>query len=265
MGSDPAAEHAPEPDEAPRHRVPVAAFRIGRTHVTNAEFAVFVSATGRPAPSHWPGGAPSADQASHPVTYVSWEDARAFCAWAGGFLPTEAQWERAARGDDDRTWPWGDEAPTVERATFAAAWTSAVGLHPDGASPFGALDLAGNAWEWTTSAYREYPYDVNDGREDEMSPGPRVVRGGAYSHGPGEIRCSYRHGMLPGAVDHYVGFRLACAPDARLALDLALVGVPAGDVLLGNDPRPFARRRPPRRGAAARRLRAPRSSWQRPP
>jgi len=238
MGSDPAREFAPEPDEAPRHRVPVAAFRIGHTQVTNAEYAVFVSATGHPALSHWPDGVPSADQESHPVTYVSWAGARAFCAWAGGFLPTEAQWERVARGDDDRAWPWGDEAPTLERATFAAAGASAVGMHPTGASPFGALDLAGNAWEWTTSAYRAYPYDAADGREGDESPEPRVVRGGAYSHGAGEIRCSYRHGMLPGAVDHYVGFRLACAPEARLSLDLALVDVPAGDVVLGNDERP---------------------------
>ena len=153
-------------------------FRIGRTQVTNAEYAVFIAATGHPAPSHWLDGAPPIGQDSHPVTYVSWEDARAFCAWAGGFLPTEAQWERAARGDDDRAWPWGDEAPTVERATFAAAWTSAVGLHPAGASPFGALDLAGNAWEWTTSAYREYPYDADDGREDDPSPGRASCAGG---------------------------------------------------------------------------------------
>ncbi len=238
MGSDPAAEFAPEPDEAPRHRVPVAAFRIGRTQVTNAEYAMFVAASGYRAPSHWPEEAPTADQESHPVSYVSWEDARAFCAWAGGFLPSEAQWERVARGDDERTWPWGDDAPTANHATFAAAGTSAVGLHPAGASPFGALDLAGNVWEWTTSAYRAYPYDAVDGPEGDASPEPRVVRGGAYSHGPREIRCSYRHGMLPGAVDHYVGFRLACAPEASLSLDLALVDVPAGDVRLGNDERP---------------------------
>ena len=238
MGSDPAAEFAPEPDEAPRHRVPVAAFRVGRTQVTNAEYAVFVAASGYPAPSHWPDGGPTVDQESHPVTYVSWEDARAFCTWAGGVLPTEAQWERAARGDDDRAWPWGDDAPTVEHAAFAATETSAVGLHLAGASALGALDLAGNAWEWTTSAYRNYPYDADDGREDEGSPDPRVVRGGAYSHGPGEIRCSYRHGMLPGAVDHYVGFRLACAPDTRLGLEMETINVPAGAVLLGNDPRP---------------------------
>jgi len=237
MGSDPAAEFAPESDEAPCHRVPVAAFRIGRTQVTNAEYAMFVAASGYPAPSHWPDGAPTADQESHPVSYVSWEDARAFCAWAGGLLPTEAQWERVARGDDERAWPWGNDAPTLERATFAASGTSAVGLHVAGASPFGALDLAGNVWEWTTSAYRAYPYHAADGREDDESPEPRVVRGGAYSHGPGEIRCSYRHGMLPGAVDHYVGFRLACLPEAHLMLDLALVDVPSGDVLLGDDPR----------------------------
>ena len=240
MGSDPAAEYAPDPDEAPRHRVSVGAFAIGRTQVTNAEYAVFFAASGHRAPSHWPGGEPPADREHHPVTYVSWEDARAFCVWAGGFLPTEAEWERAARGDDDRAWPWGNDAPAVDRATFAATETSTVGLHLAGASPFGALDLAGNAWEWTASAYRDYPYDADEGREGEESPELRVVRGGAYSHGPGEIRCSYRHGMLPGAVDHYVGFRFACSPDARLALDLALVAVPVGDVLLGNDPRPSA-------------------------
>lgn len=240
MGSDAAAEFAPEPDEAPRHRVPVAAFRIGRTQVTNAEYAVFVAAVGYPAPSHWPGDTPSSDQDSHPVTYVSWQDARAFCTWAGGFLPTEAQWERAARGDDDRAWPWGDAAPTVEHATFNLLETSVVGLHSRGASSFGALDLAGNAWEWTASAYRAYPYDAADGREAGEMSESRVVRGGACIHGPGEIRCSYRHGMLAGGVDYYVGFRLACAPDVGLTLDLPLVAVPAGDVLLGNDARPSA-------------------------
>ena len=240
MGSDAAAEFAPDPDEAPRHRVPVAGFRIGRTQVTNAAYAVFVAATGHPAPSHWPGGAPSADQAFHPVTYVSWSDARAFCTWAGGFLPTEAQWERAARGDDDRTWPWGEEPPSPDRATFAAAGASPVGLHVAGASPFGALDLAGNAWEWTASAALPYPYDPADGREEARADVPRVVRGGSYIHGPGEIRCSYRHGMLAGVVDHYVGFRLACDPSALLRLELDVVDVPTGDVLLGNDPRPSA-------------------------
>jgi len=240
MGSDPALEYAPDPDESPRQSVPCAAFRIGRTPVTNTEYRVFVQATGHAVPAHWPAGEIPSGRESHPVTYVSWSDALAFCRWAGGFLPSETQWERAARGDDDRTWPWGDDPPDADRATWGATSTSPVGLQPRGASPFGALDLAGNAWEWTASALRAYPYDAEDGREDEASAGPRVVRGGTYSHGPGELRCSYRHGMLPGAVDHYVGFRLACAPGARLELDIDLVDVPTGAVLLGNDPRPSA-------------------------
>ena len=238
MGSDPAAEHAPDPDEAPAHRVAGGAFRIGRTPVTNEEYEIFVGATGHPAPSHWPGGSIPPGRELHPVTYVSWHDAQAFCRWAGGFLPSEVQWERAARGDDGRTWPWGDEAPTRAHATFACADTAPVGLHPAGASPFGVLDLAGNAWEWTSSALRPYPYDPTDGREDASSPEPRVVRGGSFIHGPGEIRCSYRHGMLPEAVDHYVGFRVAARPADSVAAGLELVDVAAGDVLLGNDSRP---------------------------
>ena len=237
MGSEPADEHAPDPDEAPEHRIACPGFRIGRTPVTNAEYRLFVEATARRAPSHWPGGTIPEGRDLHPVTYVSWPDAAAFCRWAGGFLPSEAWWERAARGDDRRTWPWGDESPTPERATFAATDTAPVGLSPRGASPFGVLDLAGNVWEWTASALRPYPYVAGDGREDGTSPEPRVVRGGSYIHGAAEIRCSYRHGMLQGAVDHYVGFRLAADLGARLALDVDMVDVPAGEVLLGNDPR----------------------------
>ena len=237
MGSDPANEHAPDPDEAPEHRIVCRGFRIGRTPVTNAEYRLFVQATARPAPSHWPDGAVPESRELHPVTYVSWSDAAAFGRWAGGFLPSEAQWERAARGDDSRLWPWGDEPPTSEHAAFAGTDTAPVAKSPRGASPFGVLDLAGNVWEWTASSLRPYPYVAADGREDATSPEPRVVRGGSFIHGPGEIRCSYRHGMLPGAVDHYVGFRLAADPGARLALDVDMVDVPAGEVLLGNDAR----------------------------
>jgi formylglycine-generating enzyme required for sulfatase activity len=240
MGSEPAAEFAPDPDEAPRNRLACAAFAIGRTPVTNGQYRAFVAATAYPMPSHWAGGVIPTGRDHHPVTYVSHADAAAFCRWAGGRLPTEAEWERAARGDDGRTWPWGEEAPGPELATFAATRTSPVGLHPRGAGPFGALDLAGNAWEWTTSAALPYPYDPADGREEARADVPRIVRGGAYVHGPGEIRCSYRHGMLAGVVDHYVGFRLACDTPAHLRLELDVVDIPAGVVLLGNDPRPSA-------------------------
>jgi formylglycine-generating enzyme required for sulfatase activity len=238
MGSDPAAEHAPDPDEAPAHRVLVPAFRLGRVPVTNAEYLVFVSAAGHPAPSHWPGRAIPRGREAHPVTYVSWEDALAFGRWAGGRLPSEAEWERAARGDDGRAWPWGDGPPSPELAVFGGTDTAPVGTCPAGASPFGALDLAGNVWEWTASMLRQYPYAAGDGREDTGSAEPRVVRGGSYIHGAGEIRCSYRHGLLPGVVDHYVGFRLATDPGVSLAHDASMVDVPGGEVLLGNDPRP---------------------------
>ena len=236
MGANPADEYAPEPDEAPRHRVRCTAFRIGRTPVTNQQYRSFVAATRHPAPSNWPGGAIPAGRELHPVTYVDFDDAAAFCRYVGGRLPTEAEWERAARGDDGRTWPWGEAEPHAGRARFGTTDTSPVGLHPLGESPFGALDLAGNAWEWTASAFRPYPYEAGDGRENPTSPEPRVVRGGAYSHGAGEIRCSYRHGMLPGAVDHYVGLRLVVPVGASVRLGIDMVDVPTGDVLLGNDP-----------------------------
>ena len=240
MGSDPAAAFAPDADEAPRHRVACAAFRIGRTPVTNGEYADFIAASGHPPPSHWPGGGVPAGRERHPVTYVSWHDAVAYCRFVGGFLPSEAQWERAARGGDERTWPWGDEPPTAERATFGTTDTAPVGSHPGGVGPFGALDLAGNAWEWTTSALRPYPYDPADGRDDPSRSDSRVVRGGAFIHGPGEIRCSYRHELASGAVDHYVGLRLAAGSADTLALAVETVDVAAGDVVLGNDPRPSA-------------------------
>ena len=238
MGSEPAGEHAPDPDEAPAHRVHCPRFRIGRTPVTTAEYRRVLDATSGSPPSHWPGGRVPAGREPHPVTYVSWADAEAYCRWAGGFLPTEVQWERAARGDDDRLWPWGDESPTPAHAVFATSDTAPVALAPDGASPFGALDLSGNVHEWTASALRPYPYVAGDGREEASSPEPRVVRGGSFIHGAGEIRCSYRHGLLPGVVDHYVGFRLAAAADTDRTLDVDLVDVPAGEVVLGNDPPP---------------------------
>lgn len=236
MGSDPATEHAPDADEAPRHRVEVEAFRLARTPVTNAQYAAFVRATGSAAPACWPTGTLPRGRELHPVTYVSWHDATAFCRWAGGFLPSEAQWERAARGYDARTWPWGDDPPARAHAVLGVEDTRPVGGRREGAGPFGHLDLAGNAWEWTSSGYRPYPYVGDDGREDG-GDGPRVLRGGAFIHGAWDARASARVGLLPGAVDHYVGLRLA-APTGVEVEGIDLIDVPRGTVALGNDPRP---------------------------
>jgi formylglycine-generating enzyme required for sulfatase activity len=151
---EPPSREPPEPDEV----VPSGAVLIGRFPVTNAAFARF-------RPDHsWAGDAQLSD---HPVVHVTRADALAFCAWLGARLPTGAEWEAAARGEDERPWPWGHtfDADRCNCAEAAWGWTVPVRTHPDGASPCGAEQLAGNVWEW-----------VSDDRED----GWGVVRGGSY-------------------------------------------------------------------------------------
>jgi formylglycine-generating enzyme required for sulfatase activity len=218
MGSDLAAAFPPDQDECPRRLVEIEAFRLARDPVTNAQYAAFAEATGRAAPL---------GDGDVPVTYVSWDDACAFCAWAGVRLPTEVEWEAAARGEDDRLWPWGDERPDASRALFGAGIGSPVpaGRYPAGASAHGLLDMAGNVWEWTASAY---------GGES----GFRAVRGGAFIHGANEIRCSYRHPMHEEARDHYTGFRVAGANGEPL-IPFDWIEVPGGGVPIGRDPVTF--------------------------
>ncbi len=237
MGSDPAGAYPPDPDEQPRHLVAVAAFRLSRIPVTNGQYRAFAAATGRQLPLAWPGAGGEDDS---PVTYVSWHDAQAFCEWSGTRLATEAEWEAAARGGDDRLWPWGDEPPDATRCVFSAGigGPTRAGAHPRGASPAGVLDLAGNVWEWVSSAYRPYPYDASDGREEPGDSLPRVVRGGSYLDGADGVRCSARRPMLAPARDTYVGFRVVCG-EAEPRIPFDWVDVPAGEAVLGRDPVPY--------------------------
>jgi len=193
MGRDAADAFPPDEDERPRRVVRLDGFRISRVPVTNAQF-------------HGEGD-------DRPVTYVSRADAEAFCERSGVRLPTEEEWEAAARGGDDRLWPWGDESPDASRATFSAGIGGPVpvGSHPAGASPFGALDLAGNVWEWTSGD---------------------AARGGSYLSGPGELRCSARMPVHPGARDTYVGFRVVAVEPVA---DFDWVDVPAGEYPIGRD------------------------------
>jgi formylglycine-generating enzyme required for sulfatase activity len=190
MGSDPAAAYPPEPDEGPRHGVRLRPFRLARTAVTRGQYRIFAGANGR----SLPGGGP-ADDDELPVTYVSHQDALAFCAWTGVRLPSEAEWERAARGGEERLWPWGDQLPTPARACFGRGIgnPSAVGWLPRGASAEGVLDLAGNVWEWCEdyddpSFYADGPtYNPKNTRRPEKKP-LLVMRGGSWMYGPRSLR-----------------------------------------------------------------------------
>jgi formylglycine-generating enzyme required for sulfatase activity len=151
----------------------------------------------------------------HPVNEVTWRGAREFCAWRGARLPTEAEWEAAARGRAGRTYPWGEEAPTPDRAVFGRRSNEmeAVGGRPAGATPEGVHDLAGNVAEWTSTLYRPYPYRADDGREDAEAPGERVTRGGdhVFDAEPARLRAAFRAGFSRALlVGHrHIGFRCA--------------------------------------------------------
>ena len=152
------------PDEGPQHTVKLKAFRIDKYEVTNLQYQQFIEATGRHSPQHFQNRKFPKGKIDHPVTYVSWHDANAYCEWAGKRLPSDAEWEKAARGTDGRTFPWGDEFE-MNNANTPVRWqslnqegdTTPVGDFPGGVSPYGLYDMSGNVWEWTGSWYRQYP------------------------------------------------------------------------------------------------------------
>jgi formylglycine-generating enzyme required for sulfatase activity len=147
---------------------------------------------------------------NHPVVHVSWDDASAFARWAGKRLPTEAEWEKAGRGTDGRRYPWGNDTPNKHLCNFAnnLQGTTPVGDYPAGASPYGALDMAGNVWEWMGSLYKPYPYDPGDGRENLQAGGVRVVRGGSWGGNDSRaLLSSCRGNGDPDSRDFFIGFR----------------------------------------------------------
>jgi len=217
-------------DERPAHTVELSSFTIDRTTVTNAQFAVFLAAVGPESPEgrgyydvddedariHWDEGGWLPDQgfADHPVMEVSWFGARSYCGWAGKRLPTEAEWEKAARGTDGRKFPWGNSPPDSSKAQFEAEYNESapVDRFPEGASPYGVLDLSGNAWEWVSSIYLPYPYDPSDGREDLRAGPVRGTRGGGHDSPPEELTTTHRGEDLSRNYrggHHNIGFRCA--------------------------------------------------------
>ncbi len=179
-----------------KQKVNLPAYRIARTPVTNAQYRAFVDATNYRAPGHWSGGQIPQGKENHPVVQVSWNDAQKFCAWAGLRLPTEQEWEKAARGTDGREYPWGAwELGRCNSSEAKIGATTPVDRFPSGASPWGVLDAAGNVWEWCVDDY-------------DNNKGARVLRGGSFFNESQFVRCAFRSRGRPGYRDDIVGFRV---------------------------------------------------------
>jgi formylglycine-generating enzyme required for sulfatase activity len=212
MGSNPEVDPDASSDEMSQHPVYLDAFRISKYEITNAQYAQCVRATVCEEPAdvvYYE----DTDSATHPVVYVSWHDAKTFCTWVEGKLPSEAEWEYAARGPEGPIYPWGNDPPTCARAQFVECErrTVPVGSHPDGASWCGAEDMAGNVWEWVNDWYDRDYYDVSP---DSNPPGPdggdyKVLRGGSFFYFWYNVRVAYRNYYSPDYRSYDLGFRCA--------------------------------------------------------
>ena len=198
-----------KPEESPRQQVEIDGFNIDKYPVTNADYQAYVDDTGAEAPRHWEDGAIATGKENHPVVWVSWEDASAYCAWAGKRLPTEMEWEKAARGDDGRIYPWGDsfDSARANSAESGVRDTSPVDSYPSGASPYGAEDMVGNVWEWTADwfdAYRGSLYYM-----DRFGETHKVYRGGSWFDAAESVTTTARGSGEPTFKFSTLGFRCA--------------------------------------------------------
>lgn len=223
-----------DPQDQPQHKVSLPAYRIDKYPVTNAQYARFVAATGRRPPLHWAKGKIPPGLEMHPVTMVSWHDAKAYAEWAGKRLPTEREWERAARGTDGRRWPWGNKMdPSRLNTYYQVGSTSKVGSYLTGASPEGLMDMAGNVSEWVADDFMPYsgskaPEDMFRAKAlkqpessaersmkvvDFVSTDNRykVMRGGSWKGDPFSTSTYHRNFAWPEFAADFFGFR--CADD----------------------------------------------------
>lgn len=247
MGSDPGSDRLAQTDETPQGRLYVSDYYLMRFPVTNAQYYLFMQATGHRPPRFWRNDQFPAAKADHPVVGVSFPDAIAFCRWAGQVtglairLPTEPEWEKAARGEAGRLYPWGnqwDKNLCNNRHAKINDTTPVSRFSPQGDSSYGVADLAGNVQEWCSSLFGRYPYDPSDGREtlvynlDHPSLMPtlhetgcvanpqqleaafdkQVVRGGSWRQGQHEGRCAYRSWAAPMHRSEDTGFRCCYEP-----------------------------------------------------
>jgi formylglycine-generating enzyme required for sulfatase activity len=206
-------------DEQPVHRIYVDAFLMDKYEVTVEQYAAFLQAKWIAPPMDWK----TMNQPSHqkrPVVNVDWPKADAYCKWVGKRLPTEAEWEKAARGTDGRFYPWGNELPTrvhanLSKETWSNHWVlSTVGMYEDGKSPYGIYDMAGNVWEWVADWYDQDYYKASPSQNPTgpATGGHKVIRGGSWGSGEKNIRSTDRNIHLPSFRGLGTGFRCAKTP-----------------------------------------------------
>ena len=209
-------------EDGPAHQVNVPAFWIDKYPVTQAQYAKFVVAETYRAPLNWGDGLIPSGLQEHPVTLISWYNARDYCAWAGKRLPQEAEWEKAARGTDARRWPWGNKMDVSRLNTYyKLGGTTAVRAYPNGASAYGVMDMAGNVSEWMFDLFTPYS-DVIDktfdfspeldqftdqGSENIERLTNRVMRGGSWKSDPFSTESYHRNYSLPNMASDFYGFR----------------------------------------------------------
>lgn len=208
-------QSGPYADEYPAHKVTVDAFYIDVYEVTNEQYKRFCDATGHRPPPHWVGGKYPDGQDKYPVCNVSWYDAVAYCKWAGKRLPTEAEWEKAARGTDGRMYPWGNQFTDDKKNPYKFCngghqGLKPVGSYPRGVSPYGCHDMIGNVAEWTADWYKPYP-GARKGTVYEPFYGEKlkVHRGGSWANLPSSLRCTFRGTHYPWGRSPLIGFRCA--------------------------------------------------------
>jgi serine/threonine-protein kinase len=218
MGSDDSGDIGSKP----AHEVSVDAFYIDKYEVTNEMYDACVYAVECRKPARL--GTATRDTYfgnpvfnNYPVIYIDWKMAKTYCEWRGARLPTEAEWEKAARGTDPRIYPWGDEKADCNYANIAGCVgdTTPVDQHDKGQSIYGIFGMAGNVWEWTSSLFDYYPYDAADGRENPDSADDRIARGGSWHSGSnsGNVRVDTRLKLPQASTLAYVGIR--CAKSAQ--------------------------------------------------
>lgn len=213
-------------EELPQHELFLPDYYIGLFPIMNEEYAIFLELKKHPKPRGWLGTIPPAGKEQHPVVNVSWFDAATYCQWLADYtgrpyrLPTEAEWEKAARGDDGRLYPWGNEWQD-NLCNHNNKGTTAFNTFPAGVSPYGCHDMLGNVREWTSTIWGNdprrsqypYPYQVDDGREDKGADPTlyRIIRGSSFKDRPERHRCANRTWYAPDNKNRRRGFRVVMA------------------------------------------------------